>query len=76
MPHITIKCYPGRSEEQKRQLAEKITEAFVTTFNASAEHVSIALQEIVPADWDAQVWDPEIKPNMDSLLKKPEYQHD
>ncbi|MBQ4190226.1 MAG: tautomerase family protein, partial [Clostridiales bacterium] len=24
MPHVTIKCYPGRSEEQKKLLAQKI----------------------------------------------------
>lgn len=25
MPHISIKCYSGRTEEQKRILAEQIT---------------------------------------------------
>jgi len=26
MPHIIVKLWPGRTEEQKRQLAEKIVE--------------------------------------------------
>jgi 4-oxalocrotonate tautomerase len=26
MPHIEIKCFPGRTEEQKKLCAERITE--------------------------------------------------
>ena len=26
MPHVSVKCYPGRTEEQKQALAKAITE--------------------------------------------------
>ena len=26
MPHVSVKCFPGRTEEQKQALAKKITE--------------------------------------------------
>ncbi|MBQ5471036.1 MAG: tautomerase family protein, partial [Treponema sp.] len=31
MPHVEIKCFPGRSEEQKRNCAEKISEIIAET---------------------------------------------
>lgn len=34
MPHVNIKCYPGKTEEQKRKLAEKITEDIMEIMEA------------------------------------------
>ena len=30
MPHVIVKLWPGKSEEQKKQLAEKITQAVMS----------------------------------------------
>ncbi len=73
MPHIEIKCYPGRTEEQKHALAAKISADVAELFGAPESSVSIAFTEISREDWKSQVWDTEIAPQMDALYKKPEY---
>ena len=55
MPHIEIKCYPGRTEEQKRLCAEKITQDLVETLGCSEDHVSIAIKEVPKEDWEEKM---------------------
>jgi 4-oxalocrotonate tautomerase len=73
MPHVTIKMYPGRTQEQKNKLAEAITQSVVDIAKTSEEHVSIYIQEIKPEDWAEKVYKPEILPKLDELQKKPGY---
>lgn len=73
MPHIEIKCYPGRTEEQKIALAKKIQEDMVEIFGAKETSISIAIKEVNQEDWKKDVWDASIMPEMDSLYVKPGY---
>ena len=73
MPHIIIKMYPGRSEEEKQNMADAITQDVIKYTGAKDSSVSIAIEEIEPSDWKSDVYDTEIKPNIDSLYKKPGY---
>lgn len=73
MPHVEIKCYPGRTEEQKTLCAEKIAESIAETLGCSVSSVSVSIEEIVKEDWKEKVWDSNILPNMDSLYIKPGY---
>lgn len=73
MPHVEIKCYPGRSEEVKAKCAEEVTKAIAETMGCDASSVSIAITEIEKDDWKLKVWDKEIAPSMESLYKKPGY---
>ena len=73
MPHVIIKMYPGRSDEQKSKLAEAITKSVVDIANTSEEHVSIDIQEIKPEDWADKIYKNEILPKLDKLQKKPGY---
>ena len=73
MPHIKIKCFPGRTENQKTLCAEKIAEIVAETLNCDVSSVSVAFEEISREDWKEKVWDTEIMPNMNSLYKKPGY---
>jgi 4-oxalocrotonate tautomerase len=41
--------------------------------NSKDRSISVALNEVQEADWKAQVWDTEIEPNLDHLIKKPGY---
>ena len=74
MPHIVVKCYPGRTEEQKKEAAEKITKVIEETFGSKASSISVVIQEVAPEDWKEQVWDTEIAPNAEALYKEPGYQ--
>lgn len=73
MPHISVKCYPGRSEEQKVALAKKITEDVKEIMNASEESISITIEDVQPEEWEASVKNVEILPKADVMYKKPHY---
>ncbi|WP_432700492.1 tautomerase PptA [Kluyvera cryocrescens] len=73
MPHVDIKCFPrDLSDEQKTALAADITEVLIRHLNTKDRAVSVALNQVQESDWQ-QVWDGEIAPNMDELIKKPGY---
>ncbi|GAL58107.1 tautomerase PptA [Pseudescherichia vulneris] len=74
MPHIDIKCFPrDLTDEQKTALADDITAAIVRHLNSKEESVSVALSQVQPENWKEQVWDTEIAPQMEALIKKPGY---
>lgn len=73
MPHVEIKCFPGRSEEQKTRCAEEVTKAITETMGCDASSVSVAIKEIEKEEWKDKVWDTHIAPEKDSLYKKPGY---
>lgn len=73
MPHVTVKIYPTGSEEIKTKLAEEITRVIMTVVNKPEAAISIAIEEVEESVWMDEVYDKEIKPNMDKLYKKPGY---
>jgi len=73
MPHVTVKLYPGRSEEQKSRLAEAIIEDVVALARCEEKSVSVAIEEVKPEDWVEKVYKPEILSNFEKLYKKPGY---
>ena len=50
MPHIIVKLWPGKSEQQKMQLAEEITKDVMRALDYGADSVSIAFEEIGAED--------------------------
>jgi 4-oxalocrotonate tautomerase len=73
MPHVDIKCFPRElSEEQKTALAADITAVLIRHLNTKDGSVSVALNQVQQSDWQ-QVWDSEIAPQMEQLIKKPGY---
>jgi len=73
MPHIIVKLYPGRSEEQKRQLTAKIVTDVVTIAQCKDTDVSVAFEEIGPDEWAEKVYRPDILSQKDKLYKEPGY---
>jgi 4-oxalocrotonate tautomerase len=73
MPHIIVKLWPGKSEQQKTRLAEEITESVMNILNYGNESVSLAMEEVKPHDWVEKVYKPDIKNKWDRLYKKPGY---
>ncbi|MBU9724312.1 MULTISPECIES: 2-hydroxymuconate tautomerase [Bacillaceae] len=51
MPIVTVKMLEGRSDDQKRALVEKVTEAVSETTNAPKERVSVVIEEMSPANF-------------------------
>jgi 4-oxalocrotonate tautomerase len=73
MPHIIVKLYPGRSEEQKNQLVEKIVKDVVTIAKCEENAVSVAIEEVDPNDWAELVYKPDILEKAHTLHKKRGY---
>lgn len=46
MPYVTVKMLPGRTDDQKRQLVEKVTEAVSETTGATKENVVVFIEEM------------------------------
>jgi 4-oxalocrotonate tautomerase len=58
MPTIRVELFEGRSVEQKRALAQALTEACVRTLGGSADGVDILFYDIARHDWatGGQLW--------------------
>lgn len=73
MPHVIVKLYSGRSEQEKSRLAEELSNAVMTTLGYGEESVSVAIEDVEPRDWAEKVYRPDIVGNPDRLYKKPGY---
>ncbi len=51
MPHIVVKWYKGRSEEEKKEFAQKILEEATRVTGRGAEHFSVAIEDYEPSEW-------------------------
>ena len=73
MPHVIVKLWPGKSEQQKTRLAEAITKDVMAILYYGEESVSIAMEEVQSQDWAEKVYKPDIQNKWDKLYKKPGY---
>lgn len=75
MPHIEIKAFPRElTDEQETALARALTEVLEQHMQSKESAVSIALKYIPQTEWKSSVWDAQIAPEMEELIKKPGYQ--
>ena len=73
MPHVIVKLWPGKTEEQKARLSEAITRSVTDVLGYGAESVSVAMEEVEPKDWTEKVYKPDIRDKSNTLYKKPGY---
>jgi 4-oxalocrotonate tautomerase len=73
MPHVIVKLWPGKSEQQKTRLAEMIAKNVMDVLNYGEESVSVAIEEVSSQDWAEKVYKPDIIAKSDKLYKKPGY---
>ena len=73
MPHVIVKLWPGKSEQQKTRLAEAIVKDVMDVLNYGAESISVAIEEISSDDWAEKVYKPDILNKSEKLYKKPGY---
>ena len=74
MPHIIVKLWPGKTEQQKKKLAEEVTKAVMSTLNYGAESVSVGIEEVKSQDWTDQVYKPDILGKRETIYKEPGYE--
>ena len=73
MPHVIVKLWPGKSEQQKARLAERIAQDVMDVLGYGEESVSVAMEEVEARDWKELVYKPDIESKPDQLYKKPGY---
>ena len=73
MPHVIVKLWPGKSEQQKERLADTIAKDVMEVLDYGEESVSVGIEEVAPGDWAERVFKPDIDQKRDTLYKKPEY---
>ena len=73
MPHVIVKMYAGRSEQQKKRVADAVTKAITSTLNYRDESVSVAIEDVAPERWAEDVYKPDILDNPTRIYKKPGY---
>ena len=73
MPHVIVKLYAGRSEQQKARLAEEVTKAIMAGADCGEDAVSVSIEDVAPADWTEKVFKPDIVGRRETLYKKPGY---
>ena len=73
MPHVIVKLWPGKSEQQKVRLAEAIVKDVTDVLGYGEESVSVAMEEVEARDWAEKVYKPDIVSKPEQLYKKPGY---
>ena len=73
MPHVIVKLWPGKSEQQKQKLADGVRRAVMTSLGFGQDAVSVSLEEVNPAEWTEKVYKPDILGGAGKLYKQPGY---
>lgn len=60
MPHIIVKCLAGKTEVQKKKLAEELTKAAIPVVGLGEKSFSVSIEEIAPEDWKEKVYIPDV----------------
>lgn len=73
MPHVIVKLWPGKSNDQKQRLTDTITRGVMDTLGYGEDAVSVAFEEVAAADWTPKVYEPDIIAKWANLTKQPGY---
>ena len=73
MSHVIVKMYSGRTEEQKKKLAEEVAKAVMASTGNGEESISVSVEDIAPSDWTDRVYKPDIENGPGKLYKRPGY---
>jgi 4-oxalocrotonate tautomerase len=73
MPHVIVKMWPGKSEQQKQQLSDAITKAATQILGYGNESVSVGIEVVQPSAWVRDVYHLDIRDKWDTLYQKPGY---
>ena len=68
-----VKMLPGRTEDQKRKLADALTQAVIETLNSQDKSISVSIEDVPEEEWTRKVYIPDIQDKPDLVYKKPGY---
>ena len=70
MPHIVVNIWPGRSDETKEKLANRLALETAQVLEMDSEYVSVGFQEVPEAEWNA-FCQCEINEKPNQIFKRP-----
>ncbi len=73
MPHVAVKLYAGKSEEEKQRIADAMTQALKDAIGSTTESVSVSIEDVQPSAWMGEVFEKDIVRNKHLLYKRPGY---
>ena len=73
MPHVIVKMWTGRTDDQKQRLAEAIKQSVMDIAGVEAKGVSVAVEEFSKEEWPEKVYRPDILGKEETLVIKPGY---
>jgi len=73
MPHVVVKLYAGRTEDDKSKLADAITSAVMAALHITRDSISVGVEDVDPLDWKEAVYEPDIQRKANTIYKKPGY---
>jgi 4-oxalocrotonate tautomerase len=73
MPHVIVKLWPGKSDEQKKRLSDAIVGDVTSILNYGDQSVSVAFEEVAARDWKSKVYDVDIVGCRNQLTELPGY---
>jgi 4-oxalocrotonate tautomerase len=73
MPHIIVKLWPGKSEQQKQRLADAITQNVMDIIGSGENSISVGIEDVPAEEWADAVYKPDIVEKPDTIYKKPGY---
>ena len=74
MPHIGVKLLQGKTEKQKKELAQALIKAAQEVIGFGDESYSISIEDITFKEWKNNVYPNDIMGRKDILFKKPGYE--
>lgn len=57
MPHISVSLYPGRTEEMKKDMANKIVQCLTKEYGWKNNDISVSFDEVDANDFTAKIKD-------------------
>ena len=73
MPHVIVKMYAGRTEQQKEKLAQEVTRAVMSALQCPESWISVGIEDVAPSDWLKQVHEPDVLGKPRTIYKQPDY---
>ena len=73
MPHVIVKLWPGKTQEQKAELSEAIAASVMRVLGSKETSVSVGFEEVDSQQWMATVFESDILGKWDSLTRQPGY---
>lgn len=74
MPHVILKIAAGKSDVQKQEIADALTNALTKVIECEDKFVSVAIEDIEIADWMSKVYKTEILDKPELIVRQPGYE--